>query len=195
MLVRCAWVNDDPRYQAYHDNEWGVPEYDSRALFEKLCLDGQQAGLSWFTILCKIPAYRAAFADFEPKRLVAYTEADVTRLMKHTGIVRNRLKIRSIINNAHVYLAMQQQGLNFSDWLWSFVDHQPQLNYWAEHSDIPTSTDISKAMAKALKKQGFSFVGETICYAFMQATGMVNDHLLSCHRHPVHASASVTDTQ
>ena len=195
MLVRCAWVNDDPRYQAYHDNEWGVPEYDSRALFEKLCLDGQQAGLSWFTILCKIPAYRAAFANFEPERLITYTEADVVRLMKHTGIVRNRLKIRSIINNAHAYLAMEQQGLNFSDWLWSFVDHQPQLNYWAEQSDIPTSTDTSRAMANALKKHGFSFVGETICYAFMQAVGMVNDHLLSCHCHPNNRSASVTDTK
>lgn len=195
MLVRCAWVNDDPRYQAYHDNEWGVPEYDSRALFEKLCLDGQQAGLSWFTILCKIPAYRAAFADFEPERLVAYTETDVARLMSYTGIVRNRLKIRSIINNARAYLAMEQQGLNFSDWLWSFVDHQPQLNYWAEHSDLPTSTDTSRAMANALKKYGFSFVGETICYAFMQATGMVNDHLLSCYCHPSNRLASVTDTK
>lgn len=186
MVTRCAWVNDDPRYQAYHDNEWGEPEYDSRALFEKLCLDGQQAGLSWFTILCKIPNYHAAFADFEPTLIANFTEQDVERLMANpeAGIVRNRLKIRSIITNARAYLLMQQEGINFSDWLWEFVDGNPIINHWARHDEVPTYSLASQAMAKALKKRGFSFVGDTICYAFMEATGMVNDHLLSCHRHP-----------
>ncbi|ART80523.1 DNA-3-methyladenine glycosylase I [Oceanisphaera avium] len=184
MLVRCAWVNDDPRYQAYHDFEWGVPEYDSRALFEKLCLDGQQAGLSWFTILCKIPHYRAAFANFDPCLIAEFDEQDVARLMNDSGIVRNRLKIRSVITNARAYRLMQQQGINFSGWLWQFVNGSPIVNHWASPEQVPTSTPESQAMAKALKKQGFSFVGETICYAFMQATGMVNDHLLRCHCHP-----------
>lgn len=191
MLTRCAWVNDDPRYQAYHDNEWGVPEYNSRALFEKLCLDGQQAGLSWFTILCKIPNYHAAFADFEPAVIANFTEQDVERLMASpkAGIVRNRLKIRAIISNARAYLAMEQAGINFSDWLWQFVGGQPVINHWPTHNDVPTFTPESQMMAKALKKRGFSFVGDTICYAFMQATGMVNDHLLSCHCHPSRVSS------
>ena len=190
MLERCAWVNDDSRYQAYHDFEWGVPEYDSRALFEKLCLDGQQAGLSWFTILCKIPNYHAAFANFEPALIANFTEQDVERLMQNpeAGIVRNRLKIRSVITNANAYLRMQAQGIDFSAWLWQFVGDKPVINHWPSAKEVPTSTLTSQLMAKALKKRGFSFVGETICYAFMQATGMVNDHLLSCHRHPSHDS-------
>lgn len=190
MLERCAWVNNDSRYQAYHDFEWGVPEYDSRALFEKLCLDGQQAGLSWFTILCKIPNYHAAFANFEPAVIAQFSEQDVERLMAdpEVGIVRNRLKIRSIITNAHAYLLMEQEGINFSAWLWQFVGGKPVINHWPSAKEVPTSTLTSQLMAKALKKRGFSFVGETICYAFMQATGMVNDHLLSCHRHPSHDS-------
>lgn len=190
MLVRCAWVNDDARYQAYHDHEWGVPEYDSRALFEKLCLDGQQAGLSWFTILCKIPNYHAAFANFEPTQIATFTEQDVERLMQDpiAGIVRNRLKIRSIITNARAYLLMQEEGINVSDWLWQFVGGAPIINHWPSEKEVPTFTAESQAMAKALKKRGFSFVGDTICYAFMQATGMVNDHLLNCHSHPSHVS-------
>ncbi|MBU3825785.1 MAG: DNA-3-methyladenine glycosylase I [Candidatus Oceanisphaera merdipullorum] len=186
MLKRCNWVNDDPRYQAYHDTEWGVPEYNSRALFEKLCLDGQQAGLSWFTVLCKIPNYRAAFANFEPAIIAAFSEQDVERLMADpkVGIIRNRLKIRSIITNANAYLEMQAEGINFSDWLWQFVGVAPVINHWACAEQVPTHTAESQAMAKALKKRGFSFVGDTICYAFMQATGMVNDHLLSCPLHP-----------
>ncbi|MFD1009429.1 DNA-3-methyladenine glycosylase I [Oceanisphaera ostreae] len=191
MLKRCGWVNDDPRYQAYHDNEWGVPEYDSRALFEKLCLDGQQAGLSWFTILCKIPNYRIAFANFSPELIATFSEQDVERLMlmPEAGIVRNRLKIRSIITNARAYLQMQQEDINFSEWLWQFVDGSPVINHWPSLHDVPTYTSESHAMAKALKKRGFSFVGDTICYAFMQATGMVNDHLLSCYRHPSNVSS------
>ena len=188
MLARCAWVNSDPRYQAYHDNEWGVAEYDSRALFEKLCLDGQQAGLSWFTILCKIPNYRAAFADFEPSVIAQFSEQDVERLMQDSsvGIVRNRLKIRAIVTNARAYLQMQQEGIDFSVWLWEFVGGRPVINHWSSAEQVPTFSPESQAMAKALKKRGFSFVGETICYAFMQATGMVNDHLLKCHCHPSH---------
>lgn len=190
MLTRCAWVNNDPRYQAYHDHEWGVPEYDSRALFEKLCLDGQQAGLSWFTILCKIPNYHTAFANFEPTLIATFTEQDVERLMNNAeaGIVRNRLKIRSIITNARAYLEMEQEGINFSDWLWQFVGDAPVINHWPSAKEVPTFTAESQAMAKALKKRGFSFVGDTICYAFMQATGMVNDHLLNCHNHPRNVS-------
>ncbi|GGB53552.1 DNA-3-methyladenine glycosylase I [Oceanisphaera marina] len=191
MLIRCGWVNDDPRYQAYHDQEWGMPEYDSRALFEKLCLDGQQAGLSWFTILCKIPNYRTAFANFEPALIAHFTEQDVERLMSmpEAGIVRNRLKIRSIITNARAYLQMEQEGVNFSDWLWQFVGGSPIINHWSNLDEVPVYTPESRAMARSLKKRGFSFVGDTICYAFMQATGMVNDHLLACHRHPGNVSS------
>ena len=191
MLTRCGWVNDDPRYQAYHDHEWGVAEFDSRALFEKLCLDGQQAGLSWFTILCKIPNYRAAFANFEPELIATFTDQDVERLMKmpEAGIVRNRLKIRSIITNARAYQQMEQEGINFSDWLWQFVGGSSVINHWPSSNEVPTRTPESQAMARALKKRGFSFVGETICYAFMQATGMVNDHLLCCHKHPDNVSS------
>lgn len=157
MLVRCAWVNDDARYQAYHDFEWGVPEYDSRALFEKLCLDGQQAGLSWFTILCKIPNYHAAFANFEPSLIAEFDEQDVERLMQDSeaGIVRNRLKIRSIITNARAYLLMLQEGIDFSEWLWQFVGGVPVLNHWASHDQVPTSTLESQTMAKALKNVAF----------------------------------------
>lgn len=188
MVLRCPWVNQDPRYLAYHDQEWGVPEYDGRALFEKLCLDGQQAGLSWFTILCKIPAYRQAFAGFEPERLVSFTPREVERLMQNPGIVRNRRKIESIITNARAYLAMQQEGIDFSRWLWDFVGGEPVINRWSEAGAVPVTTPESDAMARALKQRGLAFVGSTSCYAFMQATGMVNDHLLSCHCHPEHVS-------
>lgn len=184
MLERCAWVNLDPRYIDYHDHEWGVPEYDGKALFEKLCLDGQQAGLSWFTILCKIPAYRAAFAGFEPGLIARFDERDVARLMQDSGIVRNRLKIQSVINNARVYLAMEEDGIDFGTWLWDFVGGEPVVNRWSGPEQVPITTPASDAMAKALKQRGFSFVGSTTCYAFMQATGMVNDHLLGCHCHP-----------
>ncbi|ATG72432.1 DNA-3-methyladenine glycosylase I [Zobellella denitrificans] len=188
MLERCGWVNEDPRYIHYHDHEWGVPEYDGRALFEKLCLDGQQAGLSWFTILCKIPAYRAAFAGFEPGLIARFDERDVARLMQDSGIVRNRLKIQSVIKNARAYLAMEEEGLDFGRWLWDFVGGEPVVNRWPSLGAVPATTPVSDAMAKALKQRGFSFVGSTICYAFMQATGMVNDHLLSCPCHPDNVS-------
>ncbi|GAA3549827.1 DNA-3-methyladenine glycosylase I [Zobellella aerophila] len=188
MLERCGWVNGDAEYIRYHDEEWGVPEYDSRALFEKLCLDGQQAGLSWYVILRKIPHYRAAFAGFYPAQIARFGEQDVARLMRDPGIVRNRLKIQSVIKNARAYLAMEQQGIDFSRWLWDFVGGEPVLNRWQRLDQVPATTPASEAMARALKKQGFSFVGGTICYAFMQAVGMVNDHLLSCPCHPDNVS-------
>jgi DNA-3-methyladenine glycosylase I len=180
MQKRCAWVNDDPVYQEYHDNVWGRPEYDSQQLFEKLCLDGQQAGLSWITILKKQANYRAAFHQFDPNKIVLMTEEDVERLMQDKGIVRNRLKINSIIKNARAYLAIEADGESFSDFIWQFVGHQTIINQWQDKSQVPVTTPESDAMSKRLKKIGFSFVGSTICYAFMQAVGMVNDHIIDC---------------
>lgn len=177
---RCPWCGQDPLYVAYHDDVWGRPVTDSRELFAKLCLDGQQAGLSWITILRKMPAYEAAFDGFDPHRIAAYTEADIQERLQNPGIVRNRLKVESIVRNARAYLALAGEGQVFSDFLWQFVGHQPKINHWQDFSEIPTATAESEAMSKALKKCGFSFVGPTICYAFMQAVGMVNDHLRDC---------------
>jgi len=179
-VKRCAWVTDDPIYQAYHDNEWGVPETNSQALFAKLCLDGQQAGLSWLTILKKQKNYERAFYNFEPSAIAQMTEDDVERLMHDTGIVRNRLKIKSIIRNAKAFLEIEKSQ-PFNQYIWQFTDGKTLVNNWQSHDDVPTSTEGSKAMSKALKKAGFNFVGETICYAFMQAVGMVNDHETGCH--------------
>lgn len=180
QLNRCGWVGSDTIYQAYHDNEWGMPETDSQALFAKLCLDGQQAGLSWITILKKQQNYERAFYQFDPEKIAQMTEQDVMRLMQDKGIVRNKLKIESIIRNAKGYLAIEKTQ-PFSDFIWQFTDGKTIINQWRDFRDAPTSTDASKAMSKALKKQGFNFVGETICYAFMQAVGMVNDHEVGCH--------------
>lgn len=180
QLKRCGWVSEDAIYQAYHDNEWGVPETDSQALFAKLCLDGQQAGLSWITILKKQQNYENAFFNFVPEKIASMTEADVTRLMQDKGIVRNRLKIESIIRNAKGFIAIEEKQ-SFSDFIWQFTDGRTIINAWESFRDAPTSTSESKAMSKMLKKQGFNFVGETICYAFMQAVGVVNDHEVSCH--------------
>ena len=179
---RCTWCGDDPLYVDYHDNVWGRPEYDSQQLFEKLCLDGQQAGLSWITILKKQQGYRNAFANFEPVKIVEFTQDDVERLMLNPEIVRNRLKINSIIKNAKAFLAYEQEhgAGSFSSFLWAFVGGTPKINEWAAMSEVPAETQESQAMSKALKKLGFNFVGPTICYAFMQAVGMVNDHLVSC---------------
>lgn len=182
---RCPWCGDDPLYVHYHDTVWGRPEYDSQALFEKLCLDGQQAGLSWITILRKQDAYREAYDHFDPERIVRYDDRKVEALLSNPGIIRNRLKVQSIIRNARGYLALRDQGTEFADFLWSFVDHQPIQNRWRTLDEVPTTTPESVAMSKALKKAGFNFVGPTIVYAFMQATGMVNDHLVSCPQHPV----------
>jgi len=166
-----------------HDTGWGRPEYDDLALFEKLCLDGQQAGLSWLTILRKQENYRAAYANFDPERIARFDDQDVDRLLADPGIVRNRLKVHSVIRNARGFLALQEQGITFSDFLWDFVGGEPIQNRWQAFKEVPVTTPESVAMSKALKKAGFNFVGPTIVYAFMQATGMVNDHLVYCPAH------------
>lgn len=182
---RCPWCGNDPLYMDYHDNVWGRPEYDDLALFEKLCLDGQQAGLSWLTILKKQHNYRAAYDNFDPERIARYDDSKIESLLQDRGIIRNRLKVQSIIRNARGYLDLQAQGHSFSDFLWSFVDGRPVQNHWRNFEDVPVYTPEAEAMSKALKKQGFNFVGPTIVYAFMQAVGMVNDHLTSCPQHSV----------
>ncbi|QYJ78894.1 DNA-3-methyladenine glycosylase I [Shewanella acanthi] len=178
--VRCNWVSNDPLYREYHDHVWGRPVYDPKELFAKLCLDGQQAGLSWITILKKQKNYEEAFANFEPEIIATFDDAKVEELMANTGIVRNRLKIQSIIRNAKGYLAYTQEGKDFSAFLWSFVGGKPLVNSFTSMTEVPAQTPESEAMSKALKKLGFNFVGPTICYAFMQAVGMVNDHLVDC---------------
>ena len=184
MQSRCPWVTQDPQYIAYHDTQWGRPVTDSRELFEKLCLDGQQAGLSWLTILKRSDGYRRAFANFDPQQIARFGAEDVERLRQDSGIIRNRLKIESIIRNARAYLAMEAEGIDFATFLWSFVGGKVQINHWQSVSEAPTSSPESDAMSRALKQRGFNFVGTTICYAFMQAVGMVNDHELGC---PCHA--------
>lgn len=180
---RCGWCGTDPLYVAYHDREWGVPERDARALWEKLVLDGFQAGLAWITILRKRESLRAAFDNFDPEIVARYGEADRARLMADPGIIRSGAKIESAIRGARVWLDMRDQGEDFSAWLWSFVDGQVVQNAPATLADVPTQTPQSVAMAKALKARGFNFCGPVIVYAFMQATGMVNDHLTGCPRH------------
>ena len=180
---RCPWCGTDPLYVHYHDTIWGRPEFDSLALFEKLCLDGQQAGLSWLTILRKQGGYRAAYDNFDPECIVAYDEDQVEQLLTNPDIVRNRLKVHSIIKNARGYLALRDQGTDFSEFLWSFVGGRPIQNHWHSVDQVPVTTPESEAMSKALKRAGFTFVGPTIVYAFMQATGMVNDHLVACPQH------------
>lgn len=183
MPSRCPWPGDDPLYVAYHDEEWGVPVRDDRQLFAKLLLDGAQAGLSWITILRKRDNYYRAFDDFDPARMAAHDEAKVEALLRDPGIVRNRQKVNAFINNARAYLAFKDEHGSFSDFLWSFVDGEPVRNAWERMEQVPARTAESQAMSNALKRHGFSFVGPTICYAFMQAVGMVNDHLVSCFRH------------
>ncbi|CAO4174333.1 DNA-3-methyladenine glycosylase I [Methylorubrum populi] len=180
---RCWWPGLDPLYLAYHDTEWGVPETDSRALYEKLILDGFQAGLSWITILRRRDGFRRAFEGFEPERIARFTEADVERLMGDTGIIRNRAKIRGAIAGARAWLDLEEAGPGFSPFLWDFCDGRPIQTNAASRAEIATETEISRKMSKALKAKGFTFCGPTIVYAFMQAVGMVNDHLTGCHRH------------
>jgi DNA-3-methyladenine glycosylase I len=180
--TRCSWPGADPVYLAYHDQEWGVPEYDSRALWEKLMLDGFQAGLAWITILRKREAFRAAFAGFDPKMLAAFDEADVERLMHDAGIVRARAKIVAVIGNARAYLAMQDKGEDFSAFVWSHVGGQPIQNAWSGREDVPTDTPLAHELSRALKSRGFKFTGPVIVYAWMQACGLVNDHVASCFR-------------
>lgn len=182
-MQRCSWCGDDPQYVAYHDEEWGVPVYDDRELFELINLEGAQAGLSWITILRKRDNYRKAFDQFDPEKIVTYDQAKTEELLQDPGIVRNRLKVQGVVTNARLYLEMQEQGESFSEFLWSFVDGKPIKNAFKDLSEVPASTERSDAMSKALKKKGFKFVGSTICYAFMQASGMVNDHFTSCFRY------------
>ena len=182
-LVRCPWPKQDPLYVAYHDEEWGVPEYDDRALYEKLVLDGFQAGLAWITILRKRENFRKAFDEFEPEKIARYTPKKVERLMQDAGIVRNRAKIEGAVGSARAYLKIMESGPGFSALLWNFLDGKPKLNNFKTTKQVPAETDISRKMSKELIGRGFKFVGPTIVYAFMQAVGMVNDHLVSCHRH------------
>lgn len=177
---RCHWVNDDPIYIDYHDHEWGIPLHDDNKLFEFLILEGFQAGLSWITILRKRDNFRKAFDDFKALKIVKYDEQKVEELMQNSGIIRNRLKIMGTITNARLYLEIQQEFGSFDKYIWQFTDGQVVVNQWDIHNKVPASTSISDAMSKDLKKRGFKFIGTTICYAFMQATGMVNDHLINC---------------
>jgi DNA-3-methyladenine glycosylase I len=182
-LPRCPWPKQDPLYVAYHDEEWGVPEYDDRALYEKLMLDGFQAGLSWITILRKRENFRRAFDSFEPSKIARYTPARVEKLMHDPGIVRNRLKIDGAILSARAYLQMMNEGERFSDFLWAFVDGKPKVNHFRSVAQVPAETPLSRKISRELAGHGFKFCGPTIVYAFMQAVGMVNDHVVSCHRH------------
>jgi DNA-3-methyladenine glycosylase I len=180
VQARCAWCSNDELYQSYHDNIWGRPRWDSQDLFAKLCLDGQQAGLSWITILKKEHTYYEAYDDFNAEKIVHYDAIKVETLMQNPGIVRNKLKINSVIKNAKGYLEIEAKEGSFSEFIWSFVSGKTIQNSWQSKEDVPVSTPASEAMSKALKKRGFSFVGPTICYAFMQAVGMVNDHTVTC---------------
>jgi DNA-3-methyladenine glycosylase I len=180
---RCPWPGQDPFYVAYHDDEWGVPERDDRALYEKLVLDGFQAGLSWITILRKRENFRRAFDGFVPEKIARYTPKKVERLMQDAGIVRNRMKIEGAVASARAYLDVMEKGPGFSALLWEFLDGAPKVNRFRTRKQVPAETPISKAMSKELAARGFKFVGPTIVYAFMQATGMVNDHLVDCYRH------------
>jgi len=182
-LTRCAWSGSYPLYQAYHDKEWGVPVHDDRRLFEMLVLEGAQAGLSWITVLRKRNNYRKAFDGFDPKKISRYTNARVAALMKDEGIVRNRLKIESTVVNARAFLAVQKEFGTFDRYVWQFVGRKPLVNHRRTIKEVPASTPESDAMSKDLKKRGFKFVGTTICYAFMQAVGMVNDHTTQCFRY------------
>jgi len=190
MTTRCEWGNSDPLYVEYHDTEWGVPEHDDRRLFESLVLDGAQAGLSWLTILRKRDNYRAAFDGFDATKIANYGEDKVAELLANKGIVRNRLKVASAITNARAFLLVQQELGSFDRYLWSFVGGEPKKNSWTTMDEIPATSLESEAMSADLKKRGFRFVGPTICYAFMQAVGMVNDHLVHCFRYTQVATES-----
>lgn len=183
-ILRCPWApDDDPLYAAYHDTEWGVPEYDSRALWEKLVLDGMQAGLAWITILRKRESMRAAFDGFDPDIIARYGEADIERLLGDSGIIRSRAKIEAAIGNAKAWIAMREAGEDFSEYLWGFTGGRPIQNQPVSMRDVAAKTELSEAISRDLKRRGFKFAGPVIVYAFMQAVGMVNDHLCACPRH------------
>ncbi len=190
---RCQWAGDDPLYCAYHDDEWGVPSHDDRHLFEMLILEGAQAGLSWITILKKRDNYRRAFDQFDADKIARYDQHKIDELLQNAGIVRNRLKINATIENARCYLKVVEEYGSFSDYIWQFVDGEPIVNHWRTLKEVPVTTAESDAMSRVLKKRGFKFVGSTICYAYMQAVGMVNDHVAGCFRHP--KSTTTTDFQ
>jgi DNA-3-methyladenine glycosylase I len=183
-LKRCAWPGQDPLYVNYHDTEWGVPEYDDRALYEKLILDGFQAGLSWITILRKRDNFRRAFDNFDPAKIARYNKRKTDALMQDAGIVRNQAKIDGAVLSARAWIEVMEKGPGFSKLLWDFVDGEPKINHFRARSQVPAETPISRVMSKELLGRGFKFCGPTIVYAFMQAVGMVNDHMVTCHRHP-----------
>ena len=183
ILQRCVWANESASYQAYHDQEWGVPVHDEHTLFEFLLLEGAQAGLSWSTILAKRDGYRQLFANFDPHKVARFTPENIASLLKNPAIVRNRAKVASSVGNARLFLDIQAEHGSFDQYIWQFVEDGPLQNNWRDVSDAPSRTTQSDAMSKALKKRGFKFVGPTICYAFMQAVGMVNDHTTDCFRH------------
>jgi DNA-3-methyladenine glycosylase I len=183
--LRCGWENIDPLYVSYHDEEWGVPLHDDQKIFEFLCLEGAQAGLNWMMILRKRENYRKAFADFDPAKVARFSEHKIARLLQDPGIIRNRLKVNAFVQNARRFLSVQEEFGSFDAYIWRFVDGKPHQSRWKTLSDIPATTPVSDAMSKDLKSRGFVFVGSTICYSHMQATGMVNDHIVSCFRHRV----------
>ncbi|MFS2221515.1 DNA-3-methyladenine glycosylase I [Pantoea sp. B65] len=183
-MQRCGWVTQDPLYLTYHDDEWGIPQTEGKKLFEMICLEGQQAGLSWITVLKKRENYRRAFHGFDPHAVALMGEEQLDVLMQDSGLIRHRGKLAAIIANARAYLAMEARGEDFSRFIWSFVDHQPQINHLHSLAGAQSKTAASDALSKALKKHGFKFVGSTTCYAFMQACGLVNDHVIDCFCHP-----------
>jgi len=182
-MPRCEWCGDDPLYVKYHDTEWGVPVLSERKLFEMLILEGAQAGLSWITVLKKRRHYKKVFDNFDPNKIVHYNKRKVASLLQDPGIIRNRLKVESTISNARLWLKLKEQKIKPVDYLWQFVEGEPIQNNWRSHKQLPVTTTQSDAMSRELKRRGFKFVGSTICYAFMQATGMVNDHTTDCPRH------------
>lgn len=182
-IKRCDWCGEDPLYQQYHDTEWGVPCFDDGILFEFLLLEGAQAGLSWITVLRKRENYRRAYDQFNPEKIARYTPKKIERLLQDPGIIRNRLKVQSAVRNAQAFLQVLERHDCFSDYLWQFVDGQPIQNNWQSMQQVPVTTPESDSMSKQLKKDGFNFIGSTICYAYMQSMGMVNDHLTECFRH------------
>ncbi|GGO01428.1 DNA-3-methyladenine glycosylase I [Saccharibacillus kuerlensis] len=185
--VRCRWVNDDPLYIRYHDEEWGVPVHDDRQWFELLTLEGAQAGLSWYTVLKKREHYRLVMDQFDPEIAAQYGPDKIEEWMQDAGIIRNRLKLKSVIQNANAFLRVQKEFGSFDNYIWEFVNDRPIAGHRVKPEDVPARTEISDRLSKDLKKRGFSFVGSTICYALMQAGGMVNDHLKDCFRHPSHS--------
>ncbi len=189
---RCAWVSDDPSYRKYHDKEWGIPIYDDKLLFEFLILEGAQAGLSWITILKKRENYRSLFDNFDPKKIAKYNSKKIEKLLLNPGIIRNRLKIEAAIANAKAYLMILEEWNSFSEYIWHFVDGQPIQNRWNHRKKVPSKSTLSEKISKDLKKRGFKFVGSTICYAFMQAVGIVNDHTTDCFCHKAKSSGAVS---